>query len=573
MRYPAQTTLQLFNWLHPVINAGAKGLPEERARKIRTINTICFVTAVLAVIVGTLFYIYSGQASIMFPAWVEAGLFMGVIGLNHLRRYEMANVSVLVSHCLCALYFASILGPTINISLIVVFLFGISFLIYRKSWQRYTGLAAAALTLIAIEFIYYRHLVTPLELSEQFQYMLRWVALPCFMLFDVLVLGHYIRENKELLQQVSMLMFKTSHEMRNHLASNTILIDLLNNEVKGHPEYEKLRPYMDQLNAINHGMTNIVSNVLSMGELENGVRTELSPEPIALMPFMRNIVKIQEINAESRGLQIQLQVCKSLPASILADPRQLSIAVTNLITNAIKYSKENTTIFVKLTSSDTNPAQMCISVTNACQDIPAEKMKSLFNKFVTAKADNKIQGSGLGLYIVRSIVDQMEGTFSAQSENGQTTFTILIPLKETTITKSSRLEIQSNKQFPGKRIFFAEDDIMQNKLMSTLLQSFGCEVTSNLNGNQLLEKLEDATFLPDLIMLDDNMPGLNGLETLSYLRSNEKFSAIPAIIITGKNDPDDHWLKEGAAEVVKKPYEKQDLQQALSRHLLAQVPA
>lgn len=570
MRHPAKPSLQL---LFPVINAGTKGQPEERARKIRTINAICFITAVLAVVVGTFFYAFSGQIGILYPAFVEGSLFMGIIALNHFRKYELANISVLVSHCLCALYFASVLGQTINISLIVVFMVGMSFLIYRKRWQRITGIVSALLTLVAIEFNYYQHIVTPLELTEQFQYLLRWVALPCFLLFDVLVLAHYVRENKELLQQVSMLMFKTSHEMRNHLASNTILIELMNSEVKGQPEYEKLRPYMDQLSAINHGMSNIVSNVLNMGEIENGARPVLNPAPFNLMPFMRNIVKIQEINAESRGLQIQLQVCKSLPAAIKSDEHQLSISITNLITNAIKYSKENTTIFVKLTASDVHPAQMCIAVTNSCADIPAEKLKVIFNKFVTAKSDNTIQGSGLGLFIVRSIVDQMEGSYFAQSENGQTTFSILIPLIPATVVRAAEHDVQTAQHFTGRKIFIAEDDIMQNKLLSSLLQSFGCTVSSNLNGNQLLEKLEDTYPLPECIMLDDNMPGLNGIETLHYLKSNDLYKHIPVIIVTGKNEAPHHWISNGAADVLKKPYEKANLQQVLSRHLTMQIPA
>ncbi len=570
MRHPAPTPLQL---LFPVINAGTKGQPEERARKIRTINAICFITAVLAMLVGTFFYAFSGQIGILYPAFVEGSLFMGIIVLNHFRKYELANISVLISHCLCALYFASVLGQTINISLIVVFMVGMSFLIYRKRWQRITGIVSALLTLVAIEFNYYQHIVTPLELTEQFQYLLRWVALPCFLLFDVLVLAHYVRENKELLQQISMLMFKTSHEMRNHLASNTILIELMNSEVKGQPEYEKLRPYMDQLSAINHGMSNIVSNVLNMGEIENGARPVLNPAPFNLMPFMRNIVKIQEINAESRGLQIQLQVCKSLPAAIQSDQHQLGIAITNLISNAIKYSKENTTIFVKLTASDVHPAQMCIAVTNSCPDIPAEKLKVIFNKFVTAKSDNTIQGSGLGLYIVRSIVDQMEGSYHAQSENGQTTFSILVPLIAAAVERAAEHDVHTTQQFPDRKIFIAEDDIMQNKLLSSLLLSFGCTVSSNLNGNQLLEKLEDTYPLPECIMLDDNMPGLNGIETLHYLKSNDLYKYIPVIIITGKNDAPHHWISNGAADVLKKPYEKASLQQVLSRHLTMQIPA
>lgn len=574
MRYPAYILTTFAGWVNQIIAAGSKGLPEEKAHKIRTVNSICLITALLAVSIGFFFYLYSGENGILIPAIFEGGLFIGIIFLNKQKKYEAASLGVLLAHCLCALYFAAILGKIINISLILVFIFGISFLVYRKRWQRITGIAAAILTLIALEINYYYNIVPPLQLAEEFQYLLRWVALPCFLLFDALVLGYFvqdIRENKILLNQVSMLIFKTSHEMRNNLASNSILIDLLNAEIKDNPEYEKLKSYVEQLSTINHGMRNIVNNVLNMGEIENGGVAEIHPETFELQPFIQGIIKIQEIKAESRRLPIHLEYDNALPKYIDCDPLQLNIVLTNLISNAVKYGREGTPILVRIKGFNNN-GTLEISVANQCPDIPQEKIKLLFNKFMTAKHNTKIEGSGLGLYIIRSILDQCEGTYHVTSQNGLTTFTLTFPLVAGEAPEEVKTE-QTAHQLAGMNLSFAEDDLMQNKLLASLLQSFGCAITSSIDGRQLIEKLDSSATLPDCIILDDNMHTMNGSETLHYLKSDKRFLHIPVIMITGKGGPAEQWIDRGAHGVIRKPYDRATLLHQLSQHLHTQALA
>lgn len=574
MRYPAYILSTFAGWVNQIIAAGSKGLPEEKAHKIRTVNSICLITAILAISIGFFFYLYSGENGILIPAVFEGAMFLGIIFLNKRKKYEAASLAVLLAHCLCALYFAAILGKIINISLILVFIFGISFLVYKKRWQRITGIAAAIFTLIALEVNYYYNIVPPLQLAEEFQYLLRWVALPCFLLFDALVLGYFvqdIRENKILLNQVSMLIFKTSHEMRNNLASNSILIDLLNTEIKDNPEYEKLKPYIEQLSTINHGMRNIVNNVLNMGEIENGSRSEMHPENFELRSFIDGIIRIQEIKAESRRLQIQLEYDNALPRYIESDPLQMNIAITNLISNAVKYGREGTSIHVRMRGAQNNSA-LEIAIANQCPDIPQEKIKLLFNKFMTAKHNTKIEGSGLGLYIVRNIMDQCEGTYHVTSENGETTFTISFPLIAGQLPETSQ-PAQTIHQLAGLNLSIAEDDLMQNRLLTSLLQSFGCAVTSSIDGRQLIEKLESNPTLPDGIILDDNMHTMGGAETLQLIKANKRFQHIPVIMITGKSGPAEHWTELGAQGVVRKPYDRGTLLQQLSQHLHTQALA
>ncbi len=574
MRYPAYILSTFAGWVNQIIAAGSKGLPEEKAHKIRTVNSICLITALLAISIGFFFYLYSGENGILIPAIFEGSIFLGIIFLNKKKKYEAASLAVLLAHCLCALYFAAILGKIINISLILVFIFGISFLVYKKRWQRITGIAAAIFTLIALEINYYYNIVPPLQLAEEFQYLLRWVALPCFLLFDALVLGYFvqdIRENKILLNQVSMLIFKTSHEMRNNLASNSILIDLLNTEIKDNPEYEKLKPYLEQLSTINHGMRNIVNNVLNMGEIENGGRSEMQPENFELRGFIDNIIKIQEIKAESHRMQIQLDYDGALPSHIESDPLQMGIAITNLISNAVKYGREGTPIHVRVKGTENNNS-LEISIANQCPDIPQEKIKLLFNKFMTAKHNNKIEGSGLGLYIVRNIMDQCEGTYHVTSENGETTFTISFPLVAGQAPESAQ-PAQIIHQLAGLNLSIAEDDLMQNKLLTSLLQSFGCAVTASIDGRQLIEKLESNPTPPDGIILDDNMQFMNGAETLQFIKADQRYKHIPVIMITGKSGPAEQWIDLGAQGVIRKPYDRATLLQQLSQHLHTQALA
>ncbi|MGN7723513.1 hybrid sensor histidine kinase/response regulator [Chitinophaga sp. 22620] len=549
-----------------VINAGTFNLEEEARKKVQLVNTLCFITAILAVSVGYVFYRATGLLAIFIPAVTEGVLFAGIIVLNSRRRYAAASVGLLLVHCAGALYFSMLLGQLMNFSLIVVFLFGLCFLVYSKKKQRLLGLAATLLTLLFLEINFYYHFVSPVEISLQNQYLFRWIALPSFLLFDAMVLYYYIRENKRLFQQVKMVVFKTTHELRNNLTSNSILLELLKNDAKENPDLERIRPYIDQLSIINAGMSNIVSNVLSMGEIESGKIDQLENHTFHIRPFLNNIVSIHRIKAKLKGVTIKLYIDKGMPPIIVSDSNQLNIVITNLLSNAVKYANENSEITVKILIAD---AFFRISVSNQCPEIAEDKLKYLFEKFFTAKKNSQVEGSGLGLYIVKNIVESFKGTYAVKSSQRETTFTVKLPLKTGHPGNLPEEHEDLIYRLDNALVLFAEDDLMNHRLLSNLLQSFGCTISGSINGRQLIETLGQCNILPDCILLDGQMPEMNGLQTLRYIRSHADFREIPVIIITGRTENRDELLEAGASAIITKPFDKKTLFSVISHQLLA----
>ncbi|MBO9153995.1 ATP-binding protein [Chitinophaga sp. GCM10012297] len=546
-----------------VVHAGASGLEEDARKKVLLVNTLCCITAILAFAVGYVFYRATGLPRIYIPAAIEGALFTFIIALNGLRRYGAASVGLLLVHCAGALYFSMLLGQLMNFSLIVVFLFGLCFLVYSQKRQRILGLAATAFTLVFLELNFYFHFFSPIEISLRNQFLFRWIAMPSFLLFDALVLYYYIRENKRLFQQVKMVVFKTTHELRNHLTSNSILLELLKNDAKENPDLERIRPYIDQLSVINAGMSNVVSNVLSMGEIEGGKMDELENHTFHIRPFLNNIAGIHRIKARLKGVVIKLHIDKGIPPIIVSDSHQLNIVITNLLSNAVKYADENSEITMKVLTAD---AFFRISVSNQCPEIPGDKLKYLFEKFFTAKTDHQ-EGSGLGLYIVKNIVDNFGGACGVKSNARETTFTVKLPLKTGHPCNLPEEHDNYIYRMENALVLFAEDDLMNHRLLFNLLQSFGCTVSGSINGGQLIETLGQCNILPDCILLDAQMPEMGGLQTLRYIRSHPVFQDIPVIFITARTDNKDELLEAGASAVVPKPFDKKTLFSVISRHL------
>lgn len=546
-----------------IIYAGTSGLEEDARKKVRLVNTLCFITAALAFIVGGLLYRATGLYGIFFPAIAEGMLFAGIIALNGMRLYNAAGAGLLLVHCAGVLYFSVLLGQLMNFSLIVVLLFGLCFLVYPAKWQRVLGITASLLTLLFLELNFYFRFFTPIEISLRNQYLFRWIATPSFLLFDALVLYYYVRENKRLLQQVKMVVFKTTHELRNNLTANSILLELLKNDAKENPDLERIRPYIEQLGIINAGMNNIVNNVLSMGEIESGKMEQLKNQTFHIRPFLNNIVGIHRIKARLKGVSIQVDIDKGIPPIIVSDSYQLGVVITNLLSNAVKYADENSGLTMKVLVDDTF---FRISVSNQCPQIADEKLKHLFEKFYTAKTSHQ-EGSGLGLYIVKNIVDRFNGACHVKSSARETTFTVKLPLKAGHPSNLPEEHDHYRYRLYDSLVLFAEDDLLNHRLLSDLLLSFGCTVSGSINGRQLIETLDQCNILPDCILLDGQMPEMNGLHTLRYIRSRSEFRDVPVIIVTGKLDNKDELLEAGASAIVAKPFDKKILFGEISRHL------
>jgi signal transduction histidine kinase len=549
----------------PVIRTGIEGLSEEAGKRVMIVNTISLLTAILAFLIGNLFYLFGKHWQVQLPALIESLLFFSIILMNKEGQYRTACIAVILIHCISALYFGILLGQLINISLIVVFLCGTCFLVYPKPRQQFIGVCATLLTMLLLELNYYFQVFKPLEMTVKSQFMLRWIAIPLFLLFDILVVAYYAKENKALINRLKTFVYrKISHEIRNQLNAMALIAQLIKREIKLDNSLKKLEPYVDLLLTAQHNMRNITNNVLDIAQIESGKAGKTDEDTFSIRSLIKKVVNLHKVSARSRGLKLELKVADDMPDIIVTDALKLTMIVTNLLGNAIKYADRNSLVQIQITSA---AGMFTMSFTNQCPDISTDRQSVLFDMYTTDKRSKYTEGSGLGLYITKNKVDSLGGRIKLHSRNGHTTFTVTLPLKEGLPADIEDEVTETDIDLSNINVLLADDNNMNNLLFSQYLALYGCNAICTSNGREVMQYLEKARQLPELIILDHQMPDLDGEQTLLLLKKHPQYRDIPVLICTGAHDHEKALTAAGAAAVLLKPIDARSLFREISLHL------
>jgi signal transduction histidine kinase len=233
-----------------------------------------------------------------------------------------------------------------------------------------------------------------------------------------------LEKERELNELKSKFVSLASHEFRTPLSAIMSSASLIN-QYKEKGEWEKVDKHVTRIKSSVGHLTNILNDFLSLGKLEEG-KVDVNPEPINLDNFF------QEIEEELRptlkaGQKIKLE-CHLEINSIISDSRILRNVLFNLISNASKYSGEHKNIYIRCQSGD---GEVSFSITDEGIGIPEHDVKHIFERFFRATNANNIQGTGLGLNIVKRYAELLDGyvTFTSQFGVGST-FTITLPIKQ-----------------------------------------------------------------------------------------------------------------------------------------------
>ena len=553
-------------FIRSIVHAGTDRLEEAAAKKVRIINALSLITAFLGVFLSDISFTFiTGLLEIYIPAMIEGLAFSLIVVMNACRLYSMASISVLIVHCAGAFYFGTMLGQLINISLIVAFLFGVCFLVYSRPRHQLIGIGATLITLGLLEWNYYAQVFPAVEMPVYHQYIFRWVALPAFLLFDVIVMLYYVNENKALYGRIKTFVYKVTHEIRNQLNATFLIAQLIKREIRLDNGLKKIEPYVDLLLAANHNMRNIINNVLDMAEIEAGKIETPEMETFSLRAFLRKLTSLNRVRARTRGIRLELMIGEEMPDIIISDTLRLNLIVTNLIANAIKYADKNTTVHLNVHGAGT---RWSLQVSNKGPVIPPDKLEQIFNPFVTAKS-KYIEGTGLGLYIVKGKVAAMGGSVMVDSGEEGTVFTVVLPLEEGSI-RDIHPEPEEEVTLDGLcniHVLLAEDNELNAQLLMRLLSHIGCNTIWVKNGQELIDQL--GKHLPDIIIMDYHMEIMDGEETLLYLKRTPEFKDIPVIISTGDAyaETRDAFIKAGADAFIEKPINYSSLIKVLKTHL------
>lgn len=561
----------LKNTITKIIKLGTPGvINEELVTRITLVNSLSLALVILIISVGCVYYMLTKKLTILLPASVEAMLAISPIFLNHYRKYDLAALITFFTQCVASIYFGLLLGNVLELQAMVIFLFLITFLIFKDKVTRRVCIAASIVILLILEINYYDSFVEIMPLNHSTTVIFKALSVIGVLVLIIVVGSPYVTSNDQLHKAnyfKKMFVYQVTHEMRTPLNAIYSVAQLLKREVKLDDNLKKITPLIDHLMTASDNARRLINNVLDMAQIESGKMETNSDEVIELSPFISKITDVNKIIAKSRQINVRLSI-KEMPTVILCDTLKLNQIFTNLLANAIKYADKKTNIDIIVTgNTDNNTWQM--QFINQGNPIPKEKLDSIFEPFVTNK-DKRIEGTGLGLYIVQNKVKSMDGEISVSSSvTGKTSFMVTLPLTAASsadITPELPVSIEE-KDLSNIHVMVAEDDELNAKLLQMLLNKIGCEVTLTSNGIELLQQIEKK--VPDMIIMDYHMQGLNGIQALQQIRTTPLYAHIPVIVATGDvyAESQKNLLNAGANAVIEKPVRHSDLLAIMNKHI------
>jgi PAS domain S-box-containing protein len=371
----------------------------------------------------------------------------------------------------------------------------------------------------------------------------------------------------------SLFLANMSHEIRTPIsgiigASEMLLLSNMSNDQK------------DTIAMIKNSaasLLTIINDILDLSKIE-AQKLELIREDFDLYESMKNILGPFSIEVHQKGLEMSLNILPEVPQFLSGDPHRLGQILRNIVGNALKFTDQGRILItVKNVYNQTYPVHLLFSVSDTGQGIPENKIPELFKTYsqVDASPHKKRKGTGLGLSISKKIVELMGGSIWAESKIGKGSvfyFTVVFD-KASTDNPQKPVGIQyeiDRQQMSPLRILLAEDNKLNQKFVSCLLNQSGHQVFCVNNGNEVLEAMEQMMF--DLILMDVQMPELDGVAATKKIRlsKNEKINSdIPIIALTAyamKGDRE-RFINAGMDDYITKPVNFNELKWIMTRVL------
>jgi PAS domain S-box-containing protein len=394
------------------------------------------------------------------------------------------------------------------------------------------------------------------------------IALQRRMMLDNLIIARQKAEEAALSKQ--LFMSTMSHEIRTPLNE---VIGITNLLLQSNPREDQM-DYIKTLKFSGNHLLTLVNDVLDYNKMESG-KLVFEQTQFNLSDFLDEILRSYSFRSRAKHLTFDIIKANNIPTDVIGDPIRLNQILSNLLSNALKFTtKGSITVTVRELNRTNNQSKMEFSVKDTGIGILKDKHTLIFESFTQASTDTtrRFGGTGLGLAICKKLIELQGGSITVESEpeKGSTfRFVLTFGISE----KGSHVQTpditESYTGLEGKRILVAEDNKINFFVANKFLIGWGIIVTHAENGKAALEELEKKEF--DLILMDLHMPVMDGLEATRIIRKSqdEKIRNIPIVALTAAIMSENHDKIDdlNINDYVLKPFKPHDLFDRIKKHI------
>ena len=374
----------------------------------------------------------------------------------------------------------------------------------------------------------------------------------------------------------SAFLFNMSHDIRTPMNAIIGYADLA---ARHSDDPAKLKKYMENIQVCGQNLLMLLNNVLDLARIEND-KTEIEYTVSDVEKDFRNCIVMFRNQADSKG-QTLMVTTHLLHPYIYADVPHLTEVSTNLVSNAVKYTGNGGTICCDIAQKPGEKAGWCDTVITVADNgigMSQEFQQHIFEPFERERTStvSKVEGSGIGMGIVKKLVELMGGTVEVESKIGVgSTFTVTIPsriVSEEEVQAKREVNPADKESLRGTRILLTEDNDLNAEIATELLQEEGCTVDRAKDGVEcvdMLEKAADGTY--QIILMDVQMPVMNGYDAARKIRrmDDPQKANIPIVAMTANAFSEDRQvaLEAGMNDHIAKPIDMSVLVPTLRKYL------
>ena len=295
----------------------------------------------------------------------------------------------------------------------------------------------------------------------------------------------------------------------------------------------KQKEYLEAIKISGDALIVLINDILDLAKVDSG-KMVFEEVPFKVASSISAMIHLFETKINEKNLKLDKEYDKRIPEMLIGDPVRLHQIILNLISNAVKFTtKGKITVRVHLVSENEEQATVEFSVTDTGIGIAEDKTDKIFEYFHQASSSTSrlYGGTGLGLAIVKQLVESQGGSINVKSKIDEgSTFSFMLSFQKTKIKEESVAEsVEPDSDIKNIKVLVAEDIALNQLLMRTVLDEFGFECDIADNGRIAIEKLQNKSY--DVILMDLQMPEMNGFEATEHIRSIMK-SNIPIIALT-----------------------------------------